>query len=89
MKLPSRFQIGDPVIAGQLIGGKPGTVTAVHFTLNKVAYDILFEDGKHRKLSGDRVHPYPDSGLPIKSSPDGGPDTKRFAALTLMVNVSA
>jgi hypothetical protein len=57
MNLPSRFQIDCRVLAGRLDGGKPGQVTAVHFTKSKVSYDVLFDEGQHRKLNSERVHP--------------------------------
>jgi hypothetical protein len=54
--LPSCHQIGDKVLAGRLDGGNPGEVTAVHFTISKVSYDVRFDTGMTRKLLSERVH---------------------------------
>jgi hypothetical protein len=60
-RLPSRFSIDCSVLAGHLDGGKPGVVTAVHFTKAKVSYDVAFDDGTRRKLNSERVHPGPNA----------------------------
>ncbi|WEM34413.1 hypothetical protein [Xanthomonas phage X1] len=58
MKLPSRFQIGDKVLAGRLDGGSKGEVIGVHFNRYKVSYDVVDElTQRTKKHLSERVHP--------------------------------